>query len=123
MPTKGFKSVTLKEEVYNKYVKVIKELNSSSDSKTSLSELFEWLLHIYVISPVELPRLSKWGLYDDKVLIMDSVEEKIVDVKFKEGSLYCTLCESEKCIHTGFAYALPEVDQRIKFGFKKSSKR
>jgi len=123
MPKEGFKSVTLKEDVYNKYVEIVNNLNKTSSGKISLSEVFEWLLFIYGTSPVQLPRLSKWGLYDDRVSIMDSVENKIIDVKIREGSLYCMLCESEQCIHTGFAYALPEVDQRIRFGFKKSSKR
>ena len=113
MPTKGFKSITLKEEVYNNYKKVVEELNKMSSSKVTLSEFLGWLLEMHTRWSFDVPRLSRWGgnISDGKISLMDSKEAKIVEVQVKEDSLYCLLCKSEQCIHTGFTYALPEVSR------------
>jgi len=121
MPTKGFKSITVKEEVYNNYKKIVEELNRMSSSKVTLSELIEWLLEIHTTWSPQYLRLSRWGgnISDGKISLMDSKEAKIVQVQVKENSLYCLSCKSEQCIHTGFTYALPEVSRYLNLISKK----
>jgi hypothetical protein len=121
MPTKGFKSITLKEEVYNNYKKAVEDLNKMSSSKVTLSEFLEWLLDVHMRWSLSIPRLSRWGgeISSGKMSIMDSKEAKVVDVQIKDDSLYCLSCKSEQCIHTGFTYALPEVSRFLNLISKK----
>lgn len=110
LPEKGFKSITIKENVYNSYKQLVHDLSKISLKRVTLSELLEWFLEVYHYWP-ELPRLSKWSAYDDKVGIMDSKDMKIIEVQIKNGNLYCLEDDSHSCMHVGFALALPEISK------------
>jgi len=116
LPAKGFKSITLKEPVFNKYKNAVKDLNKVSRSKVTLSEFLEWFIDLYEDEMWQLPRLSKFQVYDDKVAINDSKLNEIVEVQVKVDTFYCLSCHSESCIHVGFAYSAPEVTKLITIG-------
>lgn len=43
------------------------------------------------------------------VFIYDYKMDRIAEVTLHNGELYCDLDDSTRCIHVGFAYALPEI--------------
>ena len=65
------------------------------------------LLDLY--RPLLRPRLEHLNMFEDHVTIKDNEQNRIVDVYFKGGRVYCSLCDSESCNHTGFALSIPEV--------------
>lgn len=56
--------------------------------------------------------LSLVGFHDDIITIKDT-KNKFFEVQLKNGRLSCLAEGSQKCIHVGFALALPEVRKKL----------
>jgi hypothetical protein len=53
------------------------------------------------------------------VYIYDYKMDRICEVSYKNGELYCDVDDSTRCVHVGFAYALPEMYSVLKkLGYK-----
>jgi len=54
------------------------------------------------------PNLLKAGYEDGIIMIRDGTMDKVAQVRLIKKRLHCDLCDSDTCIHTCFATALPE---------------
>lgn len=115
MPKEGFKSITVSETVYNRFndAYVNSKENLTGQGIRSLSGYISYMLEERMmeneVMALHAPRMKKISVVDDHIVLLDSKLNRIAEVSIQNGALYCQLCEDSKCIHVGFAYALPEV--------------
>lgn len=55
------------------------------------------------------PFLSEEGCTRETLYIKDFKQNKIAEIHFNDGKLYCSICESISCLHIQFAMATPRV--------------
>ncbi|NWG09600.1 MAG: hypothetical protein HXX80_04755 [Nitrososphaerales archaeon] len=55
------------------------------------------------------PRFEHLNTYEDHVKIWDNRLDRVASVYFKEDNVLCDICESDECVHLGFALSIPEV--------------
>lgn len=63
------------------------------------------------------PFLSEEGCTRDTLYIKDFKENKIAEIHYNDGKLFCSLCESFSCFHIQFAMATPRV-AKLNINFK-----
>ncbi|PSN87233.1 hypothetical protein B9Q03_10880 [Candidatus Marsarchaeota G2 archaeon OSP_D] len=51
-------------------------------------------------------RLEHFNLYENVIRITDHKLKRIVDVDYRNGEMYCEVCETTECIHTGYAWSI-----------------
>lgn len=122
MPRTGQKSLTVSEKVFEEIMQERQKLSTSSKTDVGLNMFLEYLLTLHREWSKKMPRLSKFGLYDDKVGIFDSKKRQIIEVRIVDGELRCPACESDECIHIGFALSLDEVRKLMLAGEIKKPK-
>ncbi|PSN82335.1 hypothetical protein B9Q11_02220 [Candidatus Marsarchaeota G2 archaeon ECH_B_SAG-F08] len=54
------------------------------------------------------PRLEHFNLYENIIRITDRKLGRIVDVYYVNHEMYCELCETTECVHTGYAWSVYE---------------
>lgn len=115
MPKKGFKSITVSESVYDKfsdtYAKnkdalAVKGIRSISGY---VSYMLEERMQESELLAKHAPMFKKISIDDDRVVMLDNVKNRVVEVAIQNGTLVCQLCEETDCVHVGYAAALPEV--------------
>ncbi|MEM2759576.1 MAG: hypothetical protein QXU32_08315 [Nitrososphaerales archaeon] len=115
MPKSGFKSITVSEYVYMKFFDVYEKSKKDLEMKgiTSfsgyLTGMMEELMHKYEVFAKYAPMMEKIAADDNRVVVRDNKKNRIAEVQFKGGELYCMLDEKNDCVHVGFVYSLPEV--------------
>ena len=107
MPDKGFRSITVTEEVHKKLtVKADKE-------KTSVSFLASSVLASYMEADAKFgryaPFLEHFGFEGNTAILWDHKKDRSVDVYLHDQKLHCSEDNSEECIHVAFCMALPQV--------------
>ena len=55
------------------------------------------------------PKLEKISVDEERVILKDNIKNRIAEVVFQHGELYCLLCEEKDCVHVGYLFALPDV--------------
>ena len=115
MPKEGFKSITVSETVYNKFFDVyqknkndllMKGVNSFSGYVTYM---LEEMMQKDKTFARYAPKIEKISVDEDRVILKDTMENRIAEVALQRGELFCQLCEDKNCVHVGFAWAIPEV--------------
>ena len=115
MPKAGFKSITVSENVYDKFQEVyqknkeilaMKGVNSFSGYVTYM---LEEMMQKDKTFARYAPKIEKISVDEDRVILKDTMENRIAEVALQRGELYCQLCEDKNCVHDGFAWAIPEV--------------
>lgn len=115
MPKPGYKSITVKEHIYNKYEshynKQKKQLERKGISSFTgyVNSLMEEAMARHEALAKYAPFLEEVAIEQDRVIIKDNKRNRIAEVMIKDGELQCLLDEKTDCIHIGFVYALPEV--------------
>jgi predicted CopG family antitoxin len=116
MPNPGYKSFTVSEEVYNYWEekwKKQKESQSLRHGVTSFSGYLTQLLFeqqsLNEVIAKYAPQMDFIEAYEDRIALRDLRRDRIVEVFVRNKELYCSLCEEKECVHTGFAYAIPQV--------------
>lgn len=115
MPKPGFKSITVSENVYNKFFKVYEkrkndlELKGITSFSGYLTSMMEETMIKYEAFAKQAPFMEKISIDIDRVLLKDNKKNRIVEVILKNGELRCLVDEKTDCIHIGFVYSLPEV--------------
>lgn len=115
MPKPGFKSITVSENVYNKFFKVYEkrkndlELKGITSFSGYLTSMMEETMIKHEAFAKQAPFMEKISIDIDRVLLKDNKKNRIVEVILKNGELRCLLDEKTDCIHIGFVYSLPEV--------------
>ena len=122
MPAKGWKSLTITEELYNRLYQRWKEENKP------LIPFTPWASQ-YILENLEedellrryAPSLQFIGTHGDTIDIADHFINRIVEVQVvPEGKfLYCRHCGRDDCLHVGFCFAIREVNKiLVEKGFK-----
>ena len=118
MPKPGFKSFSLKEDIYNelfsKYGK-----NKETLKKKGINSFSAYLISILneSIKNIILPESTFFEkIFHDEtsIAIKDKKKNKIIEISISKGKLFCNQDNSNSCIHIGFAYSLPEVLKLMK---------
>lgn len=115
MPKPGFKSITVSENVYNKFFHVYEKSRKDLELKgiTSFSgyvtSMMDELMVKHEAFAKNLPLMEKLVIDTDRVVVKDNKRNRIVEIVIKNGELQCLLDERSDCLHVGFAYSLPEV--------------
>lgn len=120
MPDPQRKSLTVLNDVHDRAT--VRHETELKAQKTNLS-FTKWISE-YILMNLErdeflriyAPFLEKIGISDNRITIRDSKMEKLTDVFLKDEKLFCSLDESDDCIHIHFALALPELGRLKKKG-------
>jgi hypothetical protein len=115
MPKAGFKSITVSEEVYDKFHDVFQKNKSDLSMKgvNSFAGYITYMLEDMMLKDKTFaryaPKLEKISVDDDRVIIKDNIKNRIAEVTIQRGELFCQLCEEKNCFHIGFVFSLPDV--------------
>jgi predicted CopG family antitoxin len=112
MPDRGFKTITVTEQLYERIKQKAKKEKKSAASY--VSDVLVNMLYVDEKFSNYVPFLELVALESSEVIIRDVKKDKIADVRTRrtDGSkleLYCTLDQTDYCPHTAFAAALPQV--------------
>ncbi|MEM4275249.1 MAG: hypothetical protein QW776_00585 [Candidatus Nitrosocaldus sp.] len=125
MPAKGWKTLTITEELYKRLHNRWKEENKPMIPFTP------WVSQ-YILENLEedemllryAPGLEFISITGNVVDIADRFIDRIVEVEIHDQGigkrfLYCRYCERDDCLHVGFAFAIREVNKvLVERGFK-----
>lgn len=115
MPKEGFKSITVSEAVFQRFNRAY---NASREmlAARGIRSVSGYIGHMLSERMRESDtvgahpsRIRKVTADDDRVVLMDSKLNRVAEVAAMDGALFCRLCDTDRCLHVGFAYALPEV--------------
>ena len=115
MPKPGFKSITVSEQVYEKFYDVYEKNKEELTMKgvNSFSGYVTYMLEEMMQKDKTFaryaPKLEKISVDDDRVILKDNIKNRIAEVTIQKGELFCQLCEEKDCVHVGFVFSLPDV--------------
>lgn len=113
MPKSGYKSITIPEEIYDRF-----KSYKDNDSDYSLSKYVSRMLEERIIQDKVMREsdsiIKKIGSDGDTMVLRDHTTGMIAEVGARDGELYCKTCKDSRCIHCGFCYALPEMYGMLK---------
>jgi hypothetical protein len=115
MPKPGFKTITVKEHIFNKYHELYKKAKKEHRLKENMSfsgfvtSMMQETMAKYEAFAKHAPFLEKFAIEQDRVIIKDNKLDRIAEVMVRNGELQCLLDEKTDCIHIGFVYSLPEI--------------
>lgn len=124
LPKEGFRSITVKDHVYNYFYKKWKQREGYYQREhgvTSFAGFATWLLNRMLEqeqaeNPL-IPRFEHFNIYDDHAKIRDRELGLYIEVLPKpKGELYCKHCDSTDCVHVQYALTVPEIMERLKKG-------
>lgn len=119
MPKAGFKSITVSETIYDKFMATyqasknelaMKGVNSFAGYVTYM---LENLMAKDKIFAKYAPKIEKISVDLERVILKDNQANRIAELSFIKNKLHCQLCDADDCIHVGFCYDLPEVYEVI----------
>ena len=117
MPDKGFKTVTVTEQLYEKVKQRAKKENKSA--ATYVSEILEVMLYVEenLSHSNYAPFLELISLAGDEVVLRDNKKGQIVGVRARADgrkvAFHCELDRRDDCPHAAFAAALPQVRNAV----------
>ncbi|QLH09494.1 MULTISPECIES: hypothetical protein [Candidatus Nitrosotenuis] len=115
MPKPGFKSITVSEQVYDKFYDVFEKNKTDLTMKgiNSFSGYVTYMLEEMMQKDKTFaryaPKLEKIAIDEDRVVLKDNIKNRIAEVTVQKGELFCQLCEEKDCVHVGFVFSLPDV--------------
>ncbi|HJU14190.1 MAG TPA: hypothetical protein VJ792_07015 [Candidatus Nitrosotalea sp.] len=115
MPKAGFKSITVSEEVYNRFHDIYKKnkqdlaMKGINSFAGYITFMMEDLMQKDETFARYAPKLEKISADDNRVVVKDNMKNRIAEVAVQNGELYCLLCEEKNCVHVGFVFSLSEV--------------
>ncbi|MBM3905916.1 MAG: hypothetical protein FJ354_04450 [Thaumarchaeota archaeon] len=115
MPKAGFKSITVSEEVYDKFFDVFEKNKSELVMKgiNSFSGYVTYMLEETMQKDKTFaryaPKIEKVAVDDDRVVLKDNIKNRIAEVAIQKGELFCQLCEQKDCVHVGYVFSLPDI--------------
>ncbi len=118
MPERGFKTITVAAQLYQRVQERAKKENKKAASY--VSEILETMLYVEDKFSNYVPFLELISLEGNEVVIRDSKKDRIVGVKAKSSNggkvkFYCEVDgNTDYCPHTAFAAALPQVRNALR---------
>ena len=110
MPKPGWKSVSLPEEM-------VGEIDGVIEQRPGLGYKG---VGSFVISTVRRmigetrPALEHFNVYEDHVTVIDHRRRTLADIYFRDGNVYCELCEEKECEHVQYALSIPKIEQALR---------
>ena len=69
--------------------------------------------HGFFAEPVEEPPYIHHNVYEDHVTLFDKKINRLIDIYFRNGKVYCTYDEAEECDHVKFVFTIPKVAEML----------
>lgn len=111
MPTEGFKSITVREDVYDRFHEVFlknKEALSKQGVHTFAAYITKSINKVMKETLVNY-RFKLIYLEENNVVIKDTKRNRILNIIIQNKGLWCLNCQREFCIHTGFCFSLHQI--------------
>ena len=110
--------LSLRQELVKRIEKVREAKQGDKATRISLASTIEDLLVPELERNESLrhyaPFLEQIGVNEDGIVIKDNRLMRIVELRVKEGELYCDLDRGKSCVHIGFAWSIPKVYKVMK---------
>ena len=119
MPKPGFKSITISQTVYDKFYDVYKKNKDSLTMKgvNSFAGYITYMLEDTMQKDKTFakyaPKLELISIEDDRVIIKNNIENRIAEIVYQRGELYCQLCEAKDCHCIGYVWSIPEIYEKL----------
>ena len=119
MPKGGFKSITVSDTVYDRFNASYQQKKSDLAHKGIrslsgyVSHMLEERMQEDKVLARHAPLIKKISVDQDRIVLLDEMKNRIVEVTFQEGALFCQLCEEKDCLHVGYALAQPEIYEAL----------
>ena len=115
MPKPGYKTITISEKVYDKFLEFSKKnqvvgVNSFSGYVTYLLEAKMAQDKTFAKYAQKLELIS---IEEDRVIIKNKIENRIAEIVYQRDDLYCQLCEAKDCHCIGYAWSIPEIYEKL----------
>ena len=115
MPKPGYKTITISEKVYNKFLEFSKK--NQVPGVNSLSGYITYLLEAKMAKDKTFakyaPKLELISIEEDRVIIKNKIENRIAEIVYQRDELYCQLCEAKDCHCIGYAWSIPEIYEKL----------
>ena len=105
MPKPGYKTITISEKVYNKFLEFSKK--NQVPGVNSFSGYVTYLLESKMAKDKTL------SIEEDRVIIKNKIENRIAEIVYQRDELYCQLCETKDCHCIGYAWSIPEIYEKL----------
>ncbi|HZE79235.1 MAG TPA: hypothetical protein VE089_11875 [Nitrososphaeraceae archaeon] len=115
MPKPGFKSITVSENVYNRFFEIYEknrkdlELRGITSFSGYFTSMMEEMTIRYEVFAKNAPFMEKVDIDHNRVVVKDNKRNRIAEVLLKDGQLQCLLDKRADCVHVGFVYSLPDL--------------
>ena len=53
------------------------------------------------------------SIEDDRVIIKNNIQNRIAEIVYQRGELYCQLCEVKDCHCIGYVWSIPEIYEKL----------
>ena len=111
MPKPGYKTITISEKVYDKFLEFSKK--NQVAGVNSFSGYVTYLLESKMAKDKTFakyaPKLELISIEEDRVIIKNKIENRIAEIVYQRDELYCQLCETKDCHCIGYAWSIPEI--------------
>ena len=115
MPKPGYKTITISEKVYNKFLEFSKK--NQVAGVNSFSGYVTYLLESKMAKDKTFakyaPKLELISIEDDRVIIKNNIQDRIAEIVYQKDELYCQLCEVKDCHCIGYVWAIPEIYEKL----------
>ena len=115
MPKPGYKTITISEKVYNKFLEFSKK--NQVAGVNSFSGYVTYLLESKMAKDKTFakyaPKLELISIEEDRVIIKNKIENRIPEIVYQRDDLYCQLCEAKDCHCIGYAWSIPEIYEKL----------
>ena len=115
MPKPGYKTITISEKVYNKFLEFSKK--NQVAGVNSFSGYVTYLLESKMAKDKTFakyaPKLELISIEEDRVIIKNKIENRIAEIVYQRDQLYCQLCEAKDCHCIGYAWSIPEIYEKL----------
>jgi hypothetical protein len=118
MPRKGYKSITVKQNVYdyffNEWSKVKEEYTIKKGIRSFSAFISYRLAELINLPEAPLPPFEILNHDSRGVKIQDNKLHLSADVQFTPVGIYCPICDAHNCEHIRFALNQPDIQKIIK---------
>ncbi len=112
MPDKGFRTVNVTEQIYQKI-----RTRAQQENK-SITAYATQVLASVIETDEKLSRYSPFievvGFEGNSVILRDHKLDRIIEIYLHEEELSCVYDDSKDCVHVSFCHALPQVKKVVR---------
>ena len=112
MPDKGFKTITVSENVYKRIATKAEQENKS------ITAFATHVLASYMEVDEKLSRYAPYieviGFEGNSAILRDHKTGDLIDVRLHDKGLHCVYDEAKDCVHVAFCQALPQLRKVVR---------